>query len=109
MIDGGTVALLSIVPIWAITYDPTISFGTLLAIISIIGGIWAAAWKVYVAINGRLEKFEAVLANHAATLVSHAIQQEKQDDLLLRIVGDVRELIGRVEQRTQRREPDART
>ena len=78
-------------------FDSTISLGNILTVVGFVAAFWAAATKVYNSLDRRLISFEALLLGHAQTLVSHGAKMEKQDEILLRLVGDMQRLIGRVE------------
>lgn len=81
--------------------DWTISFGTVWAAASIIVSIWWASVSVQQGMDKRLAVFESVLRDHALTLVGHAEKMGQQDVLLLKLVGDVQRLIGRLEERAR--------
>ena len=78
-------------------FDATISLGNILTAAGFFFSIWWGAVKMYALIDKRIAVFEEVLKTHTDTLAVHADRMEKQDDLLLRLVGDVQRLIGRIE------------
>ena len=78
-------------------FDSTISLGNILTIVGFVAAFWVAANGIYTRIDRRIVAFETLLEQHALTLVQHASKMEKQDDILLRLVGDMQRLIGRVE------------
>lgn len=78
-------------------FDWTISLGNVLTVVGFIIAAWLAGTRIYNGIDRRLIAFEGLLSHHAATLVDHAARMKTQDDMLLRLVGDVQRLIGRME------------
>lgn len=106
------------------TFDWTITFGTVLAAVTIVAGTWATASRLYSLVDKRLSLFQHTLEQHAATLLDHATRMEKQDtmhaatfkehaarmekqdEMLLRISGDLQRLIGRMEVWTDKRRRD---
>lgn len=81
-------------------FDWTITLGALVASIIIVAGTWAAVSRLYSMLEKRLSLFEVGLGVHTQTLINHATRMEKQDDLMLKLVGDMQRVIGRMEQWT---------
>jgi hypothetical protein len=75
----------------------TITFGNIMTIVGFVISIWVTAARLYTLLEKRLVIFEHLLEMHAKTLGEHAKRMERQDELLIRLVGDVQRLIGRVE------------
>ena len=77
--------------------DWSISVGNILTALVFLFGAVSTGWKIYNAFARQAVVFEGLLKEHTNTLISHAGRMEKQDELLLRIIGDVQRLIGRME------------
>ncbi len=84
-------------------FDGTISLGNILTVVGFFWALWMAGSRLYVYMDRRVSVFENVLKDHARTLIDHANRMEKQDDLLIKLVGDVQRLVGRMEAETVRR------
>jgi len=84
-------------------FDPTITLGNVITMIGIVVGLWISATRLYGSVDRRLAVFEVMLSSHAKTLIEHNIRMEKQDDMLLRLMGEIQRLVGRLESTTQRR------
>ena len=80
-------------------FDWTVTLGNTLTIITMLIGGWLGIMRMYYLFNHRISSFEATIKVHADTLMVHTKRMEKQDDLLLRLVGDVQRLIGHLEAR----------
>jgi hypothetical protein len=80
-------------------FDWTITLGNALTIITMLVGGWLGIVRMYYLFNNRISSFEATIKIHADALLIHTARMEKQDDLLLRLVGDVQRLIGHLEAR----------
>lgn len=80
-------------------FDWTITLGNALTIFTLIGGGWLGIMRSYYLFDARISSFEATLKIHADILIQHSLRMEKQDDLLLKLVGDVQRLIGHLEAR----------
>lgn len=78
-------------------FDWTISIGTVIEALAIAGATWSAIARLYSLFDKRLSVFESVLSTHAATLAGHATRMEKQDDVMLKLSGDLQRVIGRIE------------
>lgn|SRR3990167_3464944 len=78
-------------------FDWTISAGNLLTFAGMTLAVVTTVWKFYGAFVTRQTAFEGLIGRHADTLMSHAVRMEKQDDLLREVIGDVRQLVGRME------------
>lgn len=48
-------------------------------------------------LDRRITVFETILADHAKTLVDHARRMDTQDQLLIKLIGDIQRLVGRIE------------
>lgn len=81
------------------SFDWTITLGNLMTIGGIVVGMYVGATKILNRVDDRLMKLEQIFVSHTATLIAHAARMEKQDDMLLRLVGDVQRLIGHMESR----------
>lgn len=84
-------------------FDWTLSFGTLLGALAIVAGTWASISRLYGLLDKRLTVFENVLDVHAKTLTAHATRMEKQEDMLIKLSGDLQRVIGRIESWAERR------
>ena len=83
------------------SFDYTVSLGNILTILGFAWVVWMGVTRVYIMLDLRISRFEEILEGHAKTLAAHAGRMEKQDDLLLRLVGDVQRLIGYMEARNK--------
>ena len=83
-------------------FDWTISLGSILTIVGFFFSLWWSLTRLWTRMDRRVSVFETVLAKHAETLLSHATKMERQDSLLIQLVGDVQRLIGRIEAQTLR-------
>lgn len=86
-----------------LTFDWTITLGTLISALMIVAGTWAAISRLYGLLDKRLSVFEQTLNSHASTLLQHDQKMNKQDDMMGRISGDLHRLIGRMEAWTDQR------
>jgi hypothetical protein len=78
-------------------FDWTITFGTLLSAAIVVLGTWATVSRLYSLLDKRLALFELGLGTHTHTLMAHAVRMERQDELMLQLAGDLREILGRME------------
>lgn len=83
----------------ALTFDWSINLGSVLTALSFLVGIWLAS----LTLTRRLTTFEGTVTIHTDALAQHVRWMEKQDNLLLQLVGDVQRLIGRLDAQTERR------
>lgn len=88
---------------WLVRFDPTITLGTLLSATAIIAGTWASISHLYSLLDKRIALFEEMLKGHAIELSSHAARIENHDIALMRLVGDLQRVIGRIEADSMRR------
>lgn len=95
------------------TFDPTISAGNLITLVGMVFAIWLAAWRTYIGLIRRTDQIESALqAYDAAALASGQRQEwimhrlEKHDDLLTSLGGDVRQILGRLGQHSERSSHD---
>jgi hypothetical protein len=115
-------------------FDWTISFGTILEAITIVGGAWIGMFRLYTLFDKRLSVFEAMLTHHADTLTRHAERMDRQDavmtkltdesstrtdkltgeitarmdkqgDVLTKLTGEIQRVVGRMETWTMNRPP----
>lgn len=81
-------------------FDWTLTFGTVLQIVSMV----LLAVAVFNAVSARLSIFENTLKDHAASLARHADRLDRYDSLLLKVVGDLQRVVGQSDiLRTERR------
>lgn len=78
-------------------FDATITLGSVLAALGIITSVITTGARIFNQVDKRLAVFEQQLASHASVLTQHAARMEKQDDLLLKISGDLHRILGRIE------------
>lgn len=81
----------------AVHFDPTVTLGNLVAAGVFLFGLWAAGSRAYAQIERRIVVFETTINQHGRLLESHAVRMEKQDDMLVRISGDMQRIVGRLE------------
>jgi hypothetical protein len=81
------------------TFDWTFTVGNLITIVSVVGGIWATAMKVYYLLAQRLDRLEGRLLVHTETLASHASRMVLHEDRFLKAAGDLQHVIGRMDSR----------
>ena len=63
-----------------------------------LGGV-----KMVHVMDRRIAVFESTLKMHAESISHHSGRMEKQDELLITLVGDVQRLVGRLETSSERR------
>lgn len=56
-----------------------------------------AIQEANIILDRRITVFEAILGDHAKTLVDHARRMDTQDQLLIKLIGDIQRLVGRIE------------
>jgi hypothetical protein len=78
-------------------FDPTITLGNIITMLGIVLGIWISALKLFYAFDKRLGESELVVIEHTKQLRIHAERLEKQDNLLIVLVGDIQRLVGHLE------------
>ena len=74
-------------------WDGTITLGSLLQMITMVGLVFAA-WS---AIRVRLEAFGKILEMHAKSLEAHAQRLDRHEDRILDLVGELQRVVGRTE------------
>ena len=79
------------------SFDWSVSVGNIVTAVVFLTSTLLGMWRMSVSITQKAAVFEALLREHAVTLMAHASRMEKQDDLLLKIMGEVQRLIGRME------------
>lgn len=80
-------------------FDGTVSLGSLLTIATLIGIAVRLGWTV----GG----IQAIITQHSKLLEMHTARMEKQDDMLIRISGDMQRIVGRIESANQQAVIDA--
>ncbi len=90
-------------------FDWTITLGTVLSAAVFVAGTWAAVSRLYSLLDKRLAIFESVLGTHAQTLMAHSARMERQDDIMIKLAGDIQRVIGRIETWTDPRRAIGRT
>lgn len=74
-------------------YDDIISLGDVLQILTWLG----LAVGAYYSVRTQLALFRQVLEHHSATLVEHAKRLDRYEESIVRVIGELQRLVGRVE------------
>lgn len=88
-------------------WDGTVTLGNIITALVILAGLWAAGSRAFNVIDKQLGIFGVTIDAHARLLTSHANRMEKQDEMLLRISGDMQRVLGRLEAANQQSVIDA--
>ena len=78
-------------------FDATITLGNILATISIVSGMWFAAWRAVASIDKRFVALQNALERHEQRIDAHDKKIDRQDEMLMNIVLKLERLIGRLE------------
>lgn len=83
--------------ILALSFDPTVTLGTLLSMLGIVAAIAGAAWRVSSKVNTDLVGFQQAMIAHTRLLEEHAKRIDKQDGMILDVIRSLERLMGRLE------------
>lgn len=87
---------------FALAFDPTITFGNVVQIAALVVTAFAAYTATTNAIEKRLTSFEGVVRNHAQTLVDHSDRMERHDQKISEVAERLSFLMGQSEARPRR-------
>lgn len=91
--------------LWAITFDWTVSFGTVLMTVTLMLTILTATWTLIYSVKSRLEVFQTTLVEHAEALHKHDKVLGLYETRIFELVGGLQRLIGRFEAEDRRTSP----
>jgi hypothetical protein len=84
----------------ALSFDPTVTLGTVLSMLGIVAAIAGAAWRVSSKVNADLVGFQQAMLAHTKLLEEHAKRIDKQDGMILDVIRSLERLMGRLEAMT---------
>ena len=79
------------------TFSWDINLGQIVSAALVLLGAYAAAIRVYHLMDKRIDKLDLHLSTHTETLAMHADRMEHHESSLVKIVGDVQRILGRME------------